>query len=204
MRIKTLIRNPGHSGHTLIEIMVVMAIFLLLFSAWASILLNSERSWQIGKNKLIEAQQARRATDRLVGLLRESNPDWDVGGTHYPVTLSAGNTRIDFYTPVFNVSGNITSLRKVTFKLDPGNSTQLLVKEGTDPEGVVASAIDTFSINCACAGCTAIDQSCPRASVNVVTRKNVGFNWTAQVTLRNTYMIVPPGTIVEEPAQGEF
>lgn len=204
MRIKTLLRSPGHSGHTLIEIMVVMGIFLLLFSAWASILLNSERSWQIGKNKLIEAQQARRATDRLVGLLRESNPDWDVSGTHYPVTLSAGNTRIDFYTPVFNTSGDITSLRKVTVKIDPGNATQLLMKEGTDPEGIVAAAINTFSINCACAGCVAIDTSCPRAVVNVVTMKNTGFNWTSQVTLRNTNMVVPPGTIVEEPAQGEF
>lgn len=204
MRTDIFRKTHRRSGHTLIEILVVVGIFLLLFSSWASILLNSERSWQIGKNKLMEAQQARRATDRLVGLLRESNPAWNVSNTTYPVTLSAGNTRIDFYTPVFNSSGNVTSLRKVTFKIDPANSTQLLMKEGTDPESVVAAAINAFTVNCACTGCVAIDTSCPRASINVVTLKNVGFNWTAQVTLRNTAMTVPPGIIVEEPAEGEF
>jgi hypothetical protein len=184
--------------------MVVVGIFVMLFSTLAGILLNSQRSWEAARDKLIEGQQARRATDRLIGLLREANPDWDIGGTHYPVTISESNTRIDFYTPVFNSTGNVTSLRKITFKIDPNDSTQLLAKEGTATERIAASAIDTFNINCACTGCVSIDQNCPMATVNVVTMKNVGFNWTAQVTLRNSNMAVSATTEVEEPPAGEF
>ncbi len=192
------------SGHTLVEVMVVIGIFLILFSTLATILLRSERTWQTGQNKLIEVQQARRLTDKLVGTIRESNPDWVVAGVHYPVTISNGNTRIDYYEPVFNSTGSVVSLKKVTFKVDPADSTRILMKEGTSPESIVATAVDSININCGCSGCTAVDSSCPRVSVNVVTRKNAPFNWTSQVTLRNTNMAVDDDVTVEEPAAGEF
>ena len=191
-------------GYTLIEVMVVLGIFLFLFAAFARILLNSERTWQTGKNKLVEAAQARRATDKVVGLAREANPDWVVAGIHYSTTITESNTRIDFYAPILNSTGNLTSLKKVTFKLNPSNSSQLLLKEGTQPERVIAAAIDSIYFDCGCSGCTAVDTTCPRIAVNVITRKNALFNWTAQVTMRNTNMVAADDVEVVEPPAGEF
>ena len=204
MENKDLKTSFWKDGHTLLEVMVVIGIFIFLFSAFARILLNSERTWQTGKNKLLEASQARRATDKFTALAREANPDWIVGGTHYQAVISAGNTRIDFYQPILNSSGNITSLKKITFKLNPSDSTQLLIKEGTDPQAVVATSLDSIDFACGCSGCTGLDSSCPVVAINVVTRKNTVFNWTTQVTMRNTNMAAADDVEVVEPAAGEF
>ena len=191
-------------GYTLLELMVVMTIFVLLFGSILGVLSSSDRSWQTAKNKLIEEQQARRALDPMLKLLRQADPVWVLNNTTYGVTISENNSRIDFYQPVFNASGNITSLKKVTFKLDPTNTTQLLEKQGTEPSSVIATAIQSLRINCGCAGCTAIDQNCSVAKIDVVTTKNVNYNLSTLVTLRNTNQSLSADVDVEQPAQGEF
>ncbi|MDD5019542.1 MAG: hypothetical protein PHH75_00510 [Candidatus Omnitrophica bacterium] len=188
----------------MIELVMVLCIFLILFSMFALILRNADRGWEIGRGKIVEAQEARRAADKLAGLVREANPDWVINATHYPVTISSNNTRIDFYRPVFNASGIVTSLQKVTFKLDPADETRLLMKEGTAAETVAASSVEDFFIGCGCSGCTAVDQACPRVRMEIETFKEVGFNWETHVTLRNLNMTVSAETAVEEPDEGEF
>ena len=191
-------------GFTLLEVIVVVALFSLLFAGIVGAFFNADRSWKTGKNKLIEQQQARRAVDNIVFSLREANPDWVLNGTHYPVNISEANTRIDFYKPVFNASDQITALRKVTFKLDPSNTSQLLKKEGTSPSSIIATAIQSLNITCGCSGCTAIDQNCSVAKIEVVTQKNANFTLASQATLRNANMTAPGDAVVEEPAEGEF
>ncbi len=205
MRNKTFSFIPQcFRGHTLIELVVVFCIFLILFSMFTLILRNADRGWEIGRGKILESREARRAGDKLSGLIREANPDWVINGTHYPVTISSNNTRIDFYRPIFNSSGIVTSLQKVTFKLDPANASRLLMKEGTANETVAATSIESFFVDCGCAGCTAVTDTCPRIVAQIQTFRESGFDWESRITLRNLNMTVSAGTTVEEPAEGEF
>lgn len=205
MQDEILLSIPGRRrGHTLIELVVVFCIFLVLFSMFILIFRNADRGWEIGRGKIIESREARRAADKLAGLVREANPDWVINATHYPVTISNNNSRIDFYRPIFNASGNVTSLQKVTFKLDPADSTRLLMKEGTAAETVAATSVEHFFVDCGCAGCTEVSEACPRVRMDIETMKEAGFDWESQVTLRNLNMSVSTAALVEEPAEGEF
>jgi len=190
-------------GHTLIELVVVFCIFLIMFSMFTLILRNADRDWEIGRDKIIESREARRAGDKLSGLVREANPDWVINGTHYPVSIT-NNTRIDFYRPIFNASGIVTSLQKVTFKLDPADASRLLMKEGTAAETVAATSVENFFVDCGCSGCVAVTDACPRVLMEIETRREAGFDWESRITLRNLNMTVSAGTTVEEPAEGEF
>ena len=190
-------------GHTLIELVVVFCIFLILFSMFTLILRSADRGWEIGRGKIIESREARRAGDKLSGLIREANPDWVINSTHYPVTIT-NNTRIDFYRPIFNASGIVTSLQKVTFKLDPTNASTLLMKEGTAAETVAATSVSTFFVDCGCAGCTGVSDSCPRVAMDIEIMREAGFEWESRITLRNLNMTVSGSATVDEPAEGEF
>lgn len=98
-------------GFSLIEMIVVVGLFTLLFAAILAMLASSDRTWHTGQNKLVEQREARRAMDTMVRLLRQASPDWIItelnpDGTcqnkiHNPVTITQSGERIDFYKPVF-------------------------------------------------------------------------------------------------------
>jgi len=195
-------------GFSLIEILVVLALFSGVMAIALSILSAHDRVWRIGESERIEQQEARRAMSEITSLLRQSNPDWDIGGVHYPVTITAGN-RIDFYQPIFDNAGNITTLRKITFRPDTNTPTQLLKKEGLADPTIIAHDVESLSFGGSCAGClafncAAVAPECPTVEVAIQTRRDAGINLTSRVTLRNNYIIptVPP--VIEEPAEGEF
>lgn len=195
-------------GFTLVELMIVVLVFTVLFAALLTVLTSSQRSWITGHNQLEEQQEARKAVDSITKLLRKSNPDWVISGVHYPVSITGGN-RIDFYEPVFDVNGNITDLKKVTFKINPSDSTQLLKKEGTADAVVVANTIVNVAFSGGCAGCTSfscttVANDCPVVTLQVTTNKNSDFTLVNQVSLRNTNIALATGTEVEEPEEGEF
>ncbi|MEK7225955.1 MAG: hypothetical protein AAB221_09760, partial [Bacteroidota bacterium] len=128
------------------------------------------------------------------------------------------NNRIDFWQPIFDATGAITTLRKVTFKLNPSNIRQLLKKEGVLPEVAVANDVDSINFGGACAGCVAFDcadvaMDCPVVTIEIRTRRIRQVPWTSQmgqfslssqVTLRNTNIAASVGAVIEEPAAGEF
>lgn len=190
---------------TLIELLVVFALFTLIFGWLMIVFVNSDKTWQVGEGKLIEQKQARRAVNNIVSTLRQSSQEWSVNGTLYPLAISVNNTRIDFYNPVLNnTTGNISSLQKVTYKLDPSNLTHLLKKVGTLPESIIATSVKSIDFTCGCSGCTAVGDDCPVVRVSVVCEKNAEYNLTSEVTLRNGEMPVSDDVVVEEPEQGEF
>lgn len=199
-------------GFTLIEMMVVLGLFVILFAATLTVLTTQDRAWQTGQNKLTEQQEARKAIDSLALLLRQSNPDWVINGTHYNVSITDSNRRIDFYQPVFTAIGEISSLQKVTFKLKPVvNSTlfQLTRQIGTGNETGVANSVELITFGGGCAGCAAyncssVDVNCPVVVVEVKTQKEVNFTLDSQITLRNTNVILSDGVVIEEPEEGEF
>lgn len=103
-------------GFTLIEVMIVVLIFVMLFAAVFTVLVQSDRSWRAGSDKIDEQKEARRAVDEMVKLLRQANSDWIItecnpappGGdglctekNHYSVTITEGGKRLDFYRPTF-------------------------------------------------------------------------------------------------------
>src|SRR3989338_6579992 len=61
-----------HSGFTLIEIMVVMAVFSIIVSSLFSILTIGRNSWYQGGTAVDVQQEARKAMDKMVRELRES------------------------------------------------------------------------------------------------------------------------------------
>ncbi len=196
-------------GFSLMELMVVLALFTLLFASVLGILTISDRSWNIGHNKLTEQQEARKAMDDIARLLRQSNPQWDINGTLYPATISELSKRIDFYQPVFDATGAIASLRKITFKIDPGNSRQLLKKEGSDAAVPVTGELEDINFGGGCAGCAAFNcatvaDDCPVVDIQVKTKKNADFDLVSQITLRNQNVVLDTGVTVEEPQEGEF
>lgn len=190
---------------TILELLVVFALFTLVFAWLMVVFVNSDRTWQVGQNKLIEQKQARKAMTNIIATLRQSNPEWDINGTIYSLAISEENSRLDFYNPVLNdTTGNISSLRKVTYKLDPSNPTNLLKKIGTEPESIIATSIKSINFSCGCSGCTAVDEDCPVVRVLVCSERNTEYNLTSQATLRNGQMPVSDDVVIEEPEQGEF
>lgn len=191
-------------GYTLIEAIVALGVFSIVFAAIMGILMHSDRSWRVSYNKIGEQDQARRAMQQIAGLLRGSSPNWILSNVSYPVSILGCGTRIDFYVPVFNASGEIEVLKKVTFKPDPANATQLLKKEGLSLPVVIATSVQSLSISCACAGCTGINENCSLARVDIVTRKNTDFLLSSEVLLRNRNISVLSSVVIEEPTEGEF
>jgi len=196
-------------GFSLIELLVVVAIFSALFAAILTVQSTSDNAWRIGRNKLIEQQDARRALDDIARLLKQSNANWVISGTSYNLAISEQNTRIDFYNPLFDNQGGVSGLYKVTYKLDPGNSRQLIKKIGNANSVVVANEVENIYFGAGCAGCasyncTVVSSDCPIIKVQVTSKKQADFTLDSQINLRNKNSSLSSDVEVEEPAQGEF
>jgi prepilin-type N-terminal cleavage/methylation domain-containing protein len=184
-------------GYTLMEIMVVTFLIGILFSALVGILINSETYWNKGENKITEQQEARLAMDRMVKDLRESNTYWGV---------SISQSQVVFYKPDFDSDGYMTGTHWVGYKLNPGNTHQLLRKEEGDLDYTpVANNIGNVSFACSTDGCQTFNNNtcpadCPRVRITVTTQKDKNFTLSTDVVLRNQFTAA-----AGEPLQeGEF
>lgn len=217
-------QKSRHLSITLVEVMVVTAITAIIFGAITSFLIMSNKSWQIGQDRLREQQQARMAISEISENLRRANPNWLLeGGTNYPVVISSG--QIDFYAPrfypgccpgscednlvcqdsegAFHSPDDIASLVKTTYRLSPDNTNQLLKTEGSAAEEVVANNLTALSFSCGCAGCAAVDDSCPAVDINLTISRDADYNLQAKVGLRNQNIILSDDIPIEEPEEGE-
>jgi len=211
---------------TLIEVLISAGIMALIFGAIIGFLIMSDSSWQIGRDKLYEQQQARIAIDDIASSLQLSSPRWqDSSGNNYTASLT-GSTRIDFYLPRFypsccpdncassglcidsqNVTHepeDIQGLVKVTYRLNPSDPTQLVKKEGTASETAVAHQINSVSFSCGCSGCSSIDESCPFVDVSVTTEIQDPYTLSSTIALRNVNITVSDAVEIEEPEEGGF
>ncbi len=195
-------------GFTLMEMMLVVLIFTILFAALLTVLTTSDRSWRTGQNKLAEQQAARKAMDKIVRLVRQSRP----GSNWMVISPDQGtSTKISFCKAIFDEATQ--DFRdpppSVTFKLDPSNPAQLVKKESDIDANFVAVAQEIESVNfgggcagCAAFNCSTADVSCPIVKVEIKTKKEKGFSLTSYVTLRN--FDIPSSVIPEPPPEGEF
>ncbi|MBU1112335.1 MAG: hypothetical protein KKH93_00475 [Candidatus Omnitrophica bacterium] len=217
------LREPA--AYTLIEVLVSLGITTLILGGVVSFLTMSDNSWEIGREKLLEQQQARMAIDNITVNLQSSSPRWqDSNGTNYTVALSAG--RIDFYLPVFypsccpdncsdqslcldsqsllHQSEDIQKLTKVTYKLNPDDTTQLLMKEGLAASRIVAHQMSNLSFNCGCSGCSEVGDACPFVDISLTTESQTQHTVQSTIALRNRNIALSGTLEVEEPEEGEF
>lgn len=200
-------------GLTLVETMVVALIFTFLFAAILTVLATSDLSWRTGRNKLIEQQEARKALDNIVRLLRQSKPEW--------VTISSsgectGYQKILFYLPVFNDAGDTIDTRWIIFKPNSQDCEQLIRKQEGDTEWTpVAQGIKRIGFSggdcpdCGCdfsksecLGCANVTNNCPVVKIEIETGEEKEFNLSSYVTLRNYEIGISES--LEPPAEGEF
>lgn len=196
-------RKRFQTAFTLVELMVVTAIFSAFFAMVFGVLTNSDRTWRSGQDKLAEQQEARKAMNNIARILRQSNPGWSANGLSYPVTISEGNARIDFYHPLFDASGNIITLRKITYRLNPNNPKQLLREDSVTGQQVVANDVSFLNFGGGCLGCssfncTSVADDCPVVSIEVRTKKKNEFPLITQVTLRNQNISPSANVTIEE------
>lgn len=128
-------------GFTLIEVMIVVGLFSVLFGVMVGIMYNSDLFFKKGQEKIAQQVEARKVLDILARTLRPAAPNWNIGGVSYPLAASNNFTRLDFYVPEFDSDNALSGVKKVTYKLDPVDPSRLLMKQGTDPEQVLSEAL---------------------------------------------------------------
>jgi len=189
-----------NKGYTLAEMIVVLFIFLILFSTISSFILTSDKSWRSGQNKLTEQREARRGMDAMVRILRQTSLSWGV-------TLNTD--KILFYRPIFDLNGQIAELRWVIFKTDPSDSSRLIKLEEGQPTVTLAQEVESIAFSGGCSGCnafncTSLAQDCPVVMMTVTTRKNAPFSLQSKVMLRNSTVALPEDIQIAVPPEGEF
>lgn len=204
---------------TLVEVLLVVAIFTVFFFFVLDFLLSSQRASKSGDIKINEQQQARLAIYRIKNVLQESNYHWEVNNTTYPVTISQNGRRIDFYIPEFypdccpqdcssidvckdsanNIHslGEIEKLVKVSIKLD-STAHQIVKKVGLNPSDIVAKNVEDLSFSWADADNNSI-------LVEISIKEKNYYNISSLVKLRNNNINLANETVeIEEPGEGEF
>lgn len=193
-----------NNAHTFVEVMVAAAILVIIFGAIFAVFSTQDRSFRVGQDRLFEQQQARRAMDKIVLLLRQAKPGW-VG-----ISADQGvSTKILSYKPTYNdVTHDVDPGAYVIFKLNVADPTILVKKEADIDASFVTLANDIVRVNFGggCAGCAAfncmnVDNSCPVIKVDIETNRAGGFALTSFVSLRNN---APAGAVPVPPPQGEF
>ncbi len=198
----------GEQAFTMIEMMVALTLFSLLFAVLIELMINSDMFFKKGQDRVAEHMEARKVLDVLSRELRPASPDWLIGGTHYLLTVT-NSTRMDYYTPVFGSDNTLAGVSKVTYKLDPSDPSQLLMKKGTGPEQVVSGKVSSVRFGAGCAGCSSFDcavpaADCPVVRMEVTTFQGNPFTLATKIRLQNQNEVVPGSTPIEEPEEGEF
>jgi len=186
-------KRTSDFGFTLLEVVIVLAIFGVLMGAIFASISTSRKGWEEADHQIVRQQEARKALDRISWELRTTNPEWDINSTLYSVSINAAGDQIDFYRPVFDAYNDITELRVVRYYLGGTGNTQLLRREGTESPTVVANDIGTQKPFFSFANppdTSVVDISIP------VTKNGTTFALTTRANLRNREVDLEPDTSV--------
>lgn len=129
-----------NKAYTLVEILVVVALFTLIFGSTLSLIYYSNQSWRVGKLKQETQQEARKALDFIALALRESSPAWVVNGQTYQIEINAAGDAIKFYVPVIDNSGVVTSLEEIRIYCAGQDNKQLFKVVGENPPQALTDA----------------------------------------------------------------
>lgn len=185
---------------TIVEVMIAMMIFAVLFTAMLSLLVHSDLYWSTGHNKITAQQQARLAMDAITADLRLSN-------TYWGSTIDNDNNRILFYVPEFNASGFRTGTDWVIYKVADCDGISCLQRKqsGELVWTTIAPYVETLeflgSDDCVTFNREYINATCPKLQVTVGVNKGQEYDIISEVTLRNQRIV---NETVEAPEEGEF
>jgi prepilin-type N-terminal cleavage/methylation domain-containing protein len=196
-------------GFTFIEMIIVVALFSVLFSVMIGIMLNSDTYFSKGQDKVTEQSEARRVIDTITRDLRSAAPYWLINGTNYTFSITSNFTKLSYYIPVFDANNNVSSVRRITYKIDPSNSSRLLRRAGNTTYSTIANHIDYVNFGAGCAGCasfncTSLASDCPVVRLEVRTIKSNQFDLVTKIALRNSNVTVANDTEIDAPTGGEF
>ena len=111
----------GHSGHSLVDVLVAMAVGGLLMSAALSMLQSGLAAWGWGAGRVEAQQSVRAALERMAREVREAG--FDPRGAGIEPIILAEPDRIVFQRDL-NGNGVIDQTReRVTYLLRPGETT---------------------------------------------------------------------------------
>jgi prepilin-type N-terminal cleavage/methylation domain-containing protein len=196
-------------GVTFVELIIVLAIFSLLFSVMIGIMWNSDTYFAKGQDKVTEQSEARKVLDMISRELRSAAPYWLINGTNYTFSITNNFTKLSYYVPVFDADNAISTVRRMTYKLDPGNSSILLRRAGNTSYYSMSDKIDYVNFGAGCAGCSLFNcttpaADCPVVRLEVRTIKSNPFDLVTKITLRNKNVTVANETEIDAPTGGEF
>lgn len=183
---------------------IVSAVLAIAFAG----LLGSNRSWSTGRNKLVCRQEARKIMDNIAMTLRGSSPEWSLAGSSYGITIGDSGKRIDFYVPQME-DGEISTLTKVTYKMDTEHPRRLLVKRGLEAARTLSDSVKEINFGGGCSGCSSytcseVAQNCPSVKIDLTVADNDEFSISAQIAVRNYQQSLSGDVVVEAPEAGEF
>lgn len=203
-----------NKGFTLIEMVLVVAIFSAIFAAMMALMTHSQTYLSRGQNKVREQQEARRLMETITRNMRDANPAWNINGTYYNLSISANNTNLTFYQPVFNnTTNNVTSVRRITYRRSTFYPNVLRQKIGSAASNNLTAELHAVNFTGSSDGGAtwACTSACDMVRIRLeMIKKQMDFNKTTpfvlvnEVTLRNREMAVSNETAVESSEEGEF
>lgn len=114
----------NNRGFTLLEMMVVIAIFSIIMAAVFLVLATGRNTWLSGTAYIQVQQEVRKSKEWIVKELSQ--------GRHSTVAITAGGSTVDFQIPLnVNEGGGIT-WQQIRYTLGGLNNRQLLRNEGAN------------------------------------------------------------------------
>lgn len=173
------------TGFTLVEIMIVFAIFSIIGAAIFATLTMGRKSWHTGDVQVEMQQEVRKAMNSMVKELRQSGPAVIVGvpadGAPYSAITFQIPEDTDNDGDVIDGSGNIEWGSQITYSLGGLNGEQLLRIQSGDR--VLANNIQSLQFTRSGFG--------EEITITLIAEKDTVFQriltaaLTSQVTLRN-------------------
>lgn len=188
------------TGFTLLEMIIVAAVFTILFGTLLAGMSTSRQSWQSASDQIDRQVDARQAVNQIAWELRSTNPSWLVNDAYYNISINSFGDRIDFYAPIFNANNEISSLQAVRYYVGGANNAQLLRRVGAT-DRVVANNIDNDSVQKPFFSFNNTDNTIIDIKIPVI-KNNIIFTLQSQVNLRNREEELENEVIIEGIEEG--
>ena len=207
----------GSRGVTLIEMLVVVALFSVMFAVMVGLIYNSDTYYAKGTEKVDIQFEARRILDTLARELYGAASSWNWNGTHLELTITTvGNdTQLDFYAPKFASNNSLSGSTQMNYRFD-ASQHRLFMTKGNATETVVSEYVSSMKFTVGCSGCSSYTctsfanatPDCPVVRMEVGVTKQVAgaaaanFTLSQKVTLHNQNSTIPPDGDNEGPGEG--
>jgi len=173
---------------TLVEVLVAVAIFIILFGIVITFLINYDKFFKLNEIRIRQQEEAKKVFLSVSELLRQA-----INSTNCQISIIQNNTGIEFCIPnITTTTNNITSLRRVKVFFNQTNNT-LLKKEGIEPNITIANNIKDIYF---------YKESDFKVLMNITVGKDNEFkfnNYT--ITLRNFIPMSSEGIEIEEETE---